>query len=47
MKGIRLFSLLVMLLAFAFAAVQRISPPIMPDPAKTPGDTLAVTKSDI
>src|SRR5262245_17456787 len=46
-KRITLFSLLVMLLAFASAAVQRVSPPIMPDPVKTPGDTLAVTKSDI
>src|SRR5262249_31188627 len=47
MKIIRLFSLVVMLLAFASASVQRSSPPIMPDPAKTPGDTLAVTKNDI
>src|SRR5262249_48917353 len=46
-KSIRLFSLVVMLLAFASASVQRSSPPIMPDPAKTPGDTLAVTKNDI
>ena len=37
-----------MLLAFASATVQRTtSPPIMPNPVKTPGDTLSVTKSDI
>jgi len=30
-----------------FASAQNVSPPIMPDPAKTPGDTLAVTKADI
>ena len=29
------------------ASAQNASPPIVPDPAKTPGDTLAVTKADI
>src|SRR5262249_5579822 len=43
----RLFLLVMMSAVLASGAVQRISPPIMPDPAKTPGDTLAVTKSDI
>ena len=48
MKIIRLFSLVVMLLAFASAAIQRASsPPIMPDPTKTPGDVLEVMKADI
>jgi len=47
MKIIRMLSHVVMLLAFASAAAQRTSPPIMPDPAKTPGDTLDVTKNDI
>jgi hypothetical protein len=46
MKIIRLLSLVVVLLVFASAA-QRVSSPIMPDPAKTPGDVLEVTKSDI
>ena len=45
MKVIRLFLLMALLLAFVSA--QRTSPPIMPNPAKTPGDTLAVTKNDI
>src|SRR5262252_6985734 len=30
-----------------YARAQNISSPIVPDPAKTPGDTLAVTKADI
>jgi hypothetical protein len=29
------------------ASAQSVSPPIVPDPAKTPGDVLEVTKSDI
>jgi hypothetical protein len=33
-------------LATLSASAQRVSAPIVPDPAKTPGDTLAVTKSD-
>src|SRR5262249_20812366 len=47
MKIIRLFSLVVILLAFASAGVQRTSPPIMPNQAKTPGDVLEVTARDI
>src|SRR5262245_60109044 len=47
MKTIRLFSFVVMSVVFASAAAQRASPPIMPDPAKTPVDMLDVTKSDI
>ena len=47
-KSIRTFLLAVVLLAYASAAVQRTSsPPIMPDPTKTPGDVLEVTKADI
>ena len=47
-KSIRTFLLAVVLLAYASAAVQRTSsPPIMPDPTKTPGDVLEVTKVDI
>ena len=43
----RVFLLLVLSAFFTSAAVQRVSPPIMPDPAKTPGDVLEVTKADI
>jgi len=43
----RMFLIVVMSAVFVPAAVQRVSPPIMPDPVKTPGDTLSVTKNDI
>src|SRR5215475_10142586 len=45
MKIIRLIVPVVVLVIFASA--QRVSPPVLPDPAKTPGDILAVTKADI
>src|SRR5262245_25340525 len=47
MKPFRLFALVGMSVVFASAAVQRVSPPILPDPTKTPGDVLEVTKADI
>jgi len=43
----RLFLLVVMSAVLASGAVQPVSPPIMPDSAKTPGDVLEVTKADI
>src|SRR5262245_14207833 len=45
MKITRLLSLVVVFVIFASA--QRVNPPILPDPAKTPGDVLDVTKNDI
>jgi len=46
MKTIRPLLLVVVSVIFA-AAAQRFSPPILPNPAKTHGDVLDVTKNDI
>jgi len=43
----RLFLLAAMSAVLASGAVHPVSPPILPDSAKTPGDTLDVTKNDI
>jgi hypothetical protein len=47
-KSLRLTALFCLTsLIIISASAQSVSPPIVPDPAKTPGDTLAVTKADI
>ncbi len=48
MQRKKLIALFCFLASIAISAsAQNVSPPIVPDPAKTPGDTLAVTKADI
>ena len=42
-----LISLFLTSLITLSASAQNVSPPIVPDPAKTPGDTLEVNKADI